>query len=143
MTPHAWKKKVSKDSRHFDGVTYSLDEELEHESRRRETSKFVRQHPSGNQTSTDECRNAHCTPTADPLGEVTDDCAADASASFHQDACCRRYGVVHAFLGSQECGVTVLGGVRVEVEPLCIDTVSLQTRESYWGFHCANLQSSR
>lgn len=101
-----------------DNTPSALDEELEHEARCCETTELVWKDPSGYQTGADKCRNAHGAPTADPLREVTNDGAANASTSFHQDTRFRGYSIVHAFLGSQECGVAVLRGVRVEVEPL-------------------------
>jgi hypothetical protein len=69
-------------------MTYSLYEELEHESRRRQTSELVREDPGRDQTCRYKCSDAHRAPTADPLGEVTDDSSANASTSLHQDACC-------------------------------------------------------
>jgi hypothetical protein len=64
-------------------MTYSLDEELEHESRCRKTSEFVRENPSWDQTGADECSHAHRTPTADPLREIADDGAPNAGTSLH------------------------------------------------------------
>jgi hypothetical protein len=99
-------------------MTYSLNEELEHESRCRKTSELVREDPSWNQTGANECSNAHRTPTADPLREVADDCTTNAGTSLHQNTRCRSHGVVHALFSPQERGVAVLACVGVEVEPL-------------------------
>jgi hypothetical protein len=68
--------------------TYSLDEELKHESGCCKTSEFVRKYPSWDQTGADECSNTHRTPTADPLREIADDGATDAGASLHQNTRC-------------------------------------------------------
>jgi hypothetical protein len=76
-------KIVSRYSDVWKVMTYSLDEELEHESRCCKTSEFVREDPSWDQTGADECSNTHRTPTADPLREVPDDGATDASTSLH------------------------------------------------------------
>lgn len=101
-----------------DNTPSALDEELEHKARCCETTELVWKYPSGYQTGADECRNAHGAPTANPLREVANDGTTNTSTSFHQDTRFRGYSIVHAFLSSQECGVTVLRGVRVEVEPL-------------------------
>lgn len=69
-------------------MTYPLDEELKHESRRCQTSKLVREDPSRDQTGANECSNAHRTSTADPLREVADDCSANAGTSLHQYTRC-------------------------------------------------------
>lgn len=103
----------------WDDAPSALDEELKHEAGCCKATERVWEDPSGNQTGADECGAAHGAPTADPLGEIANDGAADASTRFHQNACLRSDGVIHALLSSQECGVAVLRGVRVEVEPLC------------------------
>ena len=105
-------------------MTYSLDEELKHETRCCKTSEFVWEDPSWDQTGANECSNAHRTPTADPLREIANDGATNTGTSLHQNTRCRSHGVVHALFGPQECGIAVLARVRVEVEPLHDGTVS-------------------
>lgn len=112
----SWRRKLIKVDR--DDTPSALDEELKHEARCCKATELVWEDPSGYQASADESCDAHGAPTSDPLGEISDDGTANASTSLHQDACFRGYSIVHAFLGSQECGVAVLRGVRVEVEPL-------------------------
>lgn len=111
-------KNVSRYSDVWKVMTYSLYEELEHESRCRKTSEFVREDPSWDQTGANECSNTHRTSAAHPLREVADDSASDAGTSLHQNTRCRSHGVVHALLSPQERGVAVLACVRVEIEPL-------------------------
>lgn len=67
-------------------MTYPLDEELKHESRRCQTSKLVREDPSRDQTGANECSNAHRTSTADPLGKVADNGSTNAGTSLHENA---------------------------------------------------------
>jgi len=67
-------------------MTYSLDEELKHESRRRQTSELIREDPSWDQTGANECSNAHRTSATDPLREVADDGSANAGTSLHENA---------------------------------------------------------
>lgn len=86
----------------------ALHMELKNEPRCSETAEGVWQDPGRNQTGTDQRRDAHGAPSANPLRQVSDDSTTDAGSSLHQDAGNRSYPVVFALLRSQEGSVAVL-----------------------------------
>lgn len=96
----------------------SLYMELENKPRCSETTKGVGQDPGRNQAGTDQSGDAHGASSTNPLRQISDDGTTNAGSGLHQNTSNRCYAVVLAFLGSQECGVTVLGGMGIEVEPL-------------------------
>lgn len=117
ITPQLWSS-VSGHVEEYEVYLRSLYMELKNESRCSEAAKGIGQDPSRDQTGTDQSRDAHGASATNPLREVSDDSTTDAGSGLHQNTSNRCYAVILAFLGSQERGVAVLGGMGVEVEPL-------------------------
>lgn len=95
----------------------TLDEELNHEARRRETALSGRKNPCRNEAAGYEGSENNSSATSEPLRGVPQDCSANASASLHQNRGTSStlwrevLGLLH------ERGVAVLAGVTVKVEP--------------------------
>lgn len=117
ITPQLWSS-VFDQFEEYEAHLRSLYMELKNEPRCSETAKGIGQDPSRDQTRTDQSRDAHGTSATNPLREVSDNSTTDAGSGLHQNTSNRCYAVILAFLGSQERGVAVLGGMGVEVEPL-------------------------
>lgn len=101
-----------------DDTPCTLDEELHEEAGGREVAFAVRHNPGGDEHAGDEGGDNDGAATADELGEVTDDGAADAGADLHHDGGAGGLGVVELLLGEHEGGVGVLGGVGVDWDML-------------------------
>lgn len=90
---------------------------LHKESGGRQTAFGSGQDPSGDQDSRNKGGHDDGTAPSEPLRDVADHGAADASARLHDDAGSTGRSVVHLLLREHECCVAVLAGVREVVEP--------------------------
>lgn len=95
----------------------TLDEELDHEAGSRQTALSGRQNPSWNEASGDEGSANDSATAPEPLRGVTKDSTTNTSTGLHQDGGAGRASGAEVLLLLHECGVRVLAGVGVEVEP--------------------------
>jgi hypothetical protein len=95
----------------------SLDEELDHEARGGEAALGGGKNPGGDEAAGDESCADNGPATTEPLRSVSKDRAANTGASLHEDRSACGTGRAEMLGLLHECGVAVLAGVGVVVEP--------------------------